>query len=356
MFGEKKVQRRILFYVLYSAGVCFLVLLATEFFVRTYLLKRINLNLPIRLNQDGSPLYSLIESDSALSIRNGRRELATRGQRNRRVMFVGDSATYGSIQIQTAQIFTELMQSGQDVFDAYNFGVFGYGLPEVASVVDKISRSVNSDVVFYLYNFNDAYVAMPGYLSALTSPNTRIARLDEYDGWGGKLVTFLKDHIKTVFVLNDLWQRLPSNSRGLGEKSSIANTDSENCYDVYPKTTRVYELQRKLYSDETTLVKIEAYFRSMKSRLASRKIPLLVMLHFDYQHLVDPNKHFGKSLENILRKTGIEYIDSYPFYHAHFRECGFYMDGSHLGELGNRYVAEFVQDHLLSRFFTNKPL
>lgn len=199
------------------------------------------------------PFYRLVESyeSRTTTIKKGRRERALRGDRSLRIAVVGDSVAYGG-GVSDEDSLCELLQNRQQVFDVYNYGVPGYGLLEVKSVISELLVE-HWDAVVYIYNFNDLHPAMAGWLSLLKNSKNRLTSIYHYDPEPyGRLKGFIADHFKSALVLKPEIENILT--RALTRETDTTNLDAGNGILV--------QQPQKSYADIKRLAKRRSFQRS----------------------------------------------------------------------------------------------
>lgn len=342
------LKRSFLYRSLYVLLGVLVVLIPLELLVRGYILVRSFSYLEVR--RDEFPFFSLCEryETSGVTIRNSRREYYKRGNRPQKVAFVGDSVTFGHGAVDR-ETYVELMQAGQDTFDAYNFGVPGYGLPEVANVIDRIAEGGQFEAIVYTYGFNDVYPAMAGYLSLLTSSETRFATIEEFGGVKGRIKLFVKDHLKSGVLLRDMTRRVFHGTRSMvpGDGSRGCEEDIRVMARAAPFAQSYYALG-VMYDDRELVQKLERVLVGLKRSVESSGAAFIVVIHYDYLLVERSGEFFEAAMDGVLARGKIRYVDTYPLYRDGFRTCGFYSDPTHLGVAGQRRLSNLVQEEVLA--------
>lgn len=348
--AESCTPFQITLYCLYCALI---IVVPTELFVRYYIIPGEDHGY-LQVDSAAFPFFRLKGNFSmpGVTIHSGRREFQVRGRRARAVSFVGDSVTFGT-HVGDADSYVEQVQRIQELYDAYNFGVPGYGLPEIRSVVAQLLREGRYDAIVYTFNFNDIHAGMSGMLSLLENENNRFASMDRYDGLVGRLKQFGKDHFKTLFVL-----------RYLGSKFALRKSITEPsaveprlyCYrdvlamsagDAYEKPNRLWQV---MYRDPELVAKLHDYFRQLRTMVELSDCRFFVAVTYDFLLFKDGTDEAYRSIiDYVLRSSGVDLIDTYPLYRQYYKECDFYADPRHLGKMGSRLLAEFVHANLLAR-------
>jgi hypothetical protein len=357
--SAKKIRIALAYCVAVAIFVCAFV----EIFVRNWILPR-DFSY-IHVTRGEFPYFRLVDDfhTDGMTIRHARREPSPRGSRPRKVAFVGDSQTFG-VGATDANTYEELIQTHQSEWDAYNFGVPGYGLPEVRKVVERITSEAHYDLVAYNYNFNDPLVAMSMYLPLLGDDAHRLRTVDDYEGGYGKAKHVAKEYVKFLFVLptviemarkvQGLSARLPSVSREVAgsapapgsaqDLSCIAkNLHNLDDHGRLPKPYRLFEL---VYADPVLRAEVAEYFKKMKEQVTAQGGRLVVFLHHDFPLLYQSMDGPRKNMESLLAELEIPSWNTYDIYREHFKECEFFYDLGHLGANGNRYLAKELEAHL----------
>lgn len=300
----------------------------------------------IRVHPDRFPYYSLVDSynDGEITIRNSRRERLPRPPRRYQVAFVGDSVTFG-IGVSDKDLFTELLQAKQSLYNVYNYGVPGYGLPEVAAVIDQITKTHQFDLIVYLFNFNDLFPTMPGTLSLLQRPKYRFASLDEFQGLYGQLKLFTKDHFKAIFAVPYFAET------GLHQISQLLATRkpkrSGDCYEDHrsllesEKYRKFYGIVGDMYANARIQQRLQEMFTHMKSKVENAGGRLLVLLHPDLYFFEHPSSPIY-DMEKTLIATGINYVNLYFFFEPQYRNCGQYYDATHPSSQSHRSLSDLL--------------
>ena len=350
--GGSRKPLKIVLYCLYCALI---ILVPTELFVRYYLIPSQEYGY-LQTDAAKFPFFRLKENFSSpgVTVRSGRRELQDRGGRARKVAFVGDSVTFGT-HLGDADSYVEQVQSIQELYDAYNFGVPGYGLLEIESVITRLAREKCCDAIVYTFNFNDVHAGMTGLLPLLENASNRFASMDEYDGWLGGLKQLGKDHFKILYVLKYTWSNL---SLWKSAPAPVAAEPRPPCYgdilamsedETYQKPNRLW---RVMYRDPQLIAKLGKQVRGLKTQVQSSGGRFFVAVSYDLLMFEEGTDETYRSImDDVLRGVGVEVIDTHPLYREHYKECEFYADPRHLGRMGSRLLAELVHANLLKRLF-----
>ena len=319
----------------------------------------------IEVTSDQFPFFRVIDSykDGAITIRDHRREGLPRGDRKRRIAFVGDSVTFCANTYDSG-CFVEMIQEKQGEFDVYNFGVPGYGLSEIDVVVRDILKKGHYDYIFYLFNINDVHSAMPVQLALLEDGRHRITSLNYYSGWRGRLKQVLKDSYKTPFYLNYARSVYLGQSPTKGGQMDLRSPSSlksasfvpttGGCEEGYfeklrndPFTQNVFPVWKKIYSDENVREHVRETLLSLRKEGSLRGSEFLVAPFYDFSIMDDPSESVLASFSNNFQ-TAFS-LNSLPLFKGHYRECRFYADPGHLARVGNEYLARFFLDFLSGR-------
>jgi hypothetical protein len=350
-------------YLLYCAAV---VVLPIELFVRYYVIPGQNLGY-LQIEADQFPFFRLKESfDSpAFTVRSGRREVLPRGSRPHAVAFVGDSVTFGT-HVRDVDSYVEQVQRLQQVYDAYNFGVPGYGIPEIETVVSRLARENRYNAIVYTFNFNDVHAAMVGLLALLEDSDHRFASMDRYDGPVGWLKAFGKDHVKSLYALKYFGSNLSWRTLKAVFAGPEADSDPEPprvkpqalCYDdilalsgqdTYQKPTRLW---RAMYDDPQLIARLVGRLGALRQTVAAAGGRLFVAVNYDFLLFEKgTDAMYRRILDDVFHRSGVDIIDTYPLYHDHYRECGFFGDPRHPGPDGAHRLAALVNAALLERVF-----
>lgn len=329
-------------WLLYIVSVMVFYGVAVEWFCRKFIISKNFLY--FQVEADRFPFFRLKDDykENGVTIREGRRELAPRGGRKHKIAFVGDSNTFG-VGAADESSYPELLQSLQFSWDVYNFGVPGYGLPEVGAVVNRITREGRYDIVAYNFNFNDLLVAMSGYLPLLSTEENRIRIVDDFQGKYGRVKLFAKDHLKSMFLIRSLLEQ-----KGDGEKTGPKKTDTcPSSSWAASEPPIIYSYFDKLYSDEGALTKAAKYLQQMKDSVQAKGSRLVVFLHYDFPFFTSLSDVSIRRAKSLLQSLQIDYWETFPIYSQHFQECEFYSDPGHLGALGNRHLAIELKKRLV---------
>lgn len=297
---------------------------------------------------DEFPFFSLKPSyvSNWVNVRNGRRELLPRGERSRRIAFVGDSATFG-VGVEDSRIFTEVLQKEDNTTDFYNFGVPGYGIPEIESLVNRLAESGEYDSIVYLYNYNDIFPSMSGLLQLLQDPKHRFRVIENYQGLHGMVKLFLKDHMKSLFAIKACYNSFFSkkSAHGIGYSPTIppqSETQLEQMAlrDSLPQLMLLWE---KAYADPTVARDLGNIVSGMKRVCEDHGVNFIVAVHHDYYFVKHSMKIPRTIIESTFRKLDVNFLDTYPMYREHYLETGFYSDPGHLGVVGHRAMAALLK-------------
>jgi hypothetical protein len=274
--------------------------------------------------------------------------------RKLKIAFVGDSVTFGS-GVNDHENYVEFIQRKQLHFDAYNYGVPGYGIIEVEETVENIIKD-NFDIVIYTYNFNDIHPMTVGYLSLLMKADTRFASIDQFQGNWGIIKLFLKDHFKAAFVFRDL---ILNKSIFLMEKISQEAVFEDEppvmCYDdlvIHMKNEghqQLLSLWEKMYSTPLLLEKLNDRFSSMNSKTTSAHVDFFVLVFYDFHIMEQDGQFFHEIINDVLARSKVKTIDTYSFFERYYKECTFYSDIGHPGKLGNEQFGEFIIKYIINK-------
>lgn len=347
--------RQTLLYLIYLA---FAVLVPLEFAVRHFIVAGRDYGYLV-VEPDEQPFFRLADQyrDKHTTVRDGRREVLPRGARPEAVAFVGDSVTFGT-HLPDVLTFVEQLQASQQKFDAYNFGVPGYGLPEIEQVIARVAMAGRYPTIVYTFNFNDIHPAMAGTLVLLTDSQRRFASLEQYDGWRGQLKEFGKDHWKTLYVAKDLYGRLlgldaEARSRPQTDEQENQGAGATLCYqeaslqaqdDAFQKPDRLW---KRMYVDPDLQAKLRATLRSMRDVSERGGSHLLLAVNYDLLLLEQgTDTQYKAIIEDAARAAGITVIATHDLFREHFRTCGFFGDPRHLGSVGSKLYAARLQESL----------
>ena len=337
------------------------IFLPIEYYVRYHFITRNFWYLEICRNE--FPFFKLTKEyhSGGVTIHDSRREFSQRQGRKFRVAFVGDSVTFGA-GASDEDSYVEKVQNGQDIFDAYNFGVPGYGIPEVESVIQSRIKNQNFQWVVYTYNLNDLYPAMAWNLPLLTRPETRFTTIEEQNGLKGRVKLFIKDHAKSVIIikniLSKLFESFPHKSQGDTGKdlAGASQTPLKKCYEYIKKEAqsdvdeRSYQVWSSIYLNPEWMDRLCLRLKSLKNQTESGGVKLVVIIFCDFLVLDHQRKDLISSLEHVFERAGIDYLDFYPLFLPHYRECDFYSDPTHPGPVGYAYMAQWISEYLIREF------
>ena len=331
-----------------------LTIIPIEFYVRNYI---INQDFSIyKVQEDTFPLFHLVDNFSSpmYNIDHARRETSLRGARQHSIGFIGDSVTFGS-GVTDDDNFVELLQRGQEGFDAYNFGVPGYGIIEIASVMQQALGHYEPQTVVYTFNFNDIHPMTSGYLSLLKSPENRFSSIDHFQGLWGTCKLFAKDHLKSIFVFKSLLQNSSTWRLTTTAPASSPFTKPEaKCRDELVLDSRLAEHQEilnfwvKMYADRDLRQKLSQTLVEMNNYARTRGTRLILLTFFDFHVMEQYPTELRDAIDAVVAETDLEYIDTFPLFRRHYGDCGFYSDIGHPGTLGNQLMADLILDHLRS--------
>jgi len=325
---------------------------AIELYVRNFV---INKNFGIyQVDKNTFPHYRLIDEFSSprITISNNRREQGSRGDRERRIGFIGDSVTFG-IGVSDSAAYTEILQASQNKYDIYNYGVPGYGLVESAVMLDSILSQRKYEVIVYTFNFNDIHPLSPGYLSLLKDSGTHFSTIDNYQGSWGKYKLWTKDNLKFLFVLKELWQKdnIWVDPAPIGS-NSLPEYFKAKCYDdllaecKHGEHLKLLQLWLNMYSDPKLLSSLRKKFLQMDKKAQAHGTQLVILPFYDF-HIMEYHASFFKTaLHSLLSNNQISYIETFPLFEKEYRECGFYSDVGHPGIRGNELIAELILQKL----------
>jgi hypothetical protein len=334
------------FWLIYGVGVILMVGASAEWFTRHYLIARDFSYLHVVPSE--FPFFRLKDnfSDEEITIRNGRREKAVRGGRSHRIAFIGDSNTFG-IGSTDDRTYEERLQAAQSKYDIYNFGVPGYGLPEITAVADRIVRDNKYDYIIYNYNFNDVFVAMAGTLPLLTTAETRIPISYSFRG---RLKLFLKDHWKSgVVVLHPLWLKLNGDRYRVAERESKVRSEVDGTPVLDATIAKMYRKFDDVYSDPSVVDIVKKSFLHLQKVAEANGARFLVVPHYDRPFFSRFDGTLHQKLIRILDETKVSYLDLYDQYAQHYLEHTFFHgigDPGHLGDAGNALVAQELLTYL----------
>lgn len=353
------VASRKLFKISLSCLYCALVVLVpTELFVRYYLIPRQEYGY-LQTDSANFPFFRLKENFSSptVTIRSGRREFQVRGKRTRKVAFVGDSVTFGT-HLRDTDSYVEQVQRIQELYDAYNFGVPGYGLPEIESVVARLAGEKCCDAIVYTFNFNDVHAGMTGLLPLLENESNRFASMDKYDGLLGGLKQLGKDHIKSLYVIKYVWSNLslresaPAPDGAEPRPPCYGDILEMSAEQTYQKPNRLWQ---PMYRDPELIAKLRDHVRALRAKVESSGGRFFVAVSYDFLFFEEGTDGTYRSImAGVLRRSGVDVIETYPLYRTNYKECDFYADPRHLGRMGSRLLAELVHAELVEQLFDSR--
>lgn len=240
-------------------------------------------------------------------------------------------------------------------FDAYNYGVPGYGFVEVEDTIDgALAENGPFDIVVYTFNFNDIHPMTVGYLSLLKSGENRFATLDDYQGAYGSVKLFAKDHFKSFFVFRDLFanRSVLAAEQGSVLDAILAKEPPIQCYDDLVRETGFGEhrqllyLWGQMYRDPLLIERLADRLVAMRSRIERGSTEFYVLVFYDFHIMEGDGIFFMEMINGILADAGVRVVDTYPLFKRNYRECDFYSDIGHPGKLGNRLISELALDHI----------
>ncbi|MDH5730275.1 MAG: SGNH/GDSL hydrolase family protein [Gammaproteobacteria bacterium] len=297
------------------------------------------------------PFFKLVEEfhSDTINIIHGRRELAKRGDRAHRVAFIGDSVTFGS-GVNDEKSFVEQIQTGQNIFDAYNLGVPGYGLPEIESVVNTMQHKAY-DAVVYTFSANDSYTAMAGLLPLLTNNSNRFLSIEDFQGGYGLIKQFTKDHFKSLILIKSAIGQLNIDDK----QSTIVNSETSNhlnCYETkkfhaHSQAIQTnYQVTNQIYSNPVYLNSVKKRLRRIRDRVKLIGSKFILSAAHDFPMVDNNNRLFNIALQNIALDLTIPFIDTFDVYSQNYKQCGFYVDPGHPGVLGSTLLAQKIISEL----------
>ncbi len=342
---------------------------ALELFVRGVILPRDFSFLEVTPGQ--FPYFQLVEEYKApwVTVKNRRREALPRGERQHRIAFVGDSVGFCAT-VSDENCFVEQIQKRQDHFDTYNYSVPGYGLLEVRSSVEKALEQKSFDTVVYVLNFNDIYPAQAVLLSLLSTPETRFASVDDYGSRRDKARGFVKDNFKLLptakylagIVGPALARRLsnePTNETNLDANlpAEQAVQPSLSCHEQVVEELergpsaylykRVYPAWQKMYRDPELLSRLATVLKEMKASANKKGARFLVVPFHDLVFFLNQDRSINNILLGLLKKQGIDYLDTYNAMENDYKACGMFRDPGHPGWYGNRILGREILNELV---------
>jgi hypothetical protein len=351
------IKKSTVYIVILWFGVLISGIIFAEIFVRAILLRRDFSYIDITRNR--SPFFQLREeyTDQFTTIHKGRREYYKRGERDAAVAFVGDSVTFGCA-LKDKDVFVERIQNSQQKYDVYNYGVPGYGIVEVQERISVIAGNGYKKII-YIYNFNDTYPAMTGWLSLLVDKKKRFSAIERYQGIYGYGKLYLKDYFKSFYVIKGLLQAALKRVSGKSDESlSEINVITQN-----QRTPRFYNDIRTLatcatyienftiweqqYKNKEFLDKLTYKFIQIKNIAHQNKLQIIIIPHYDFLILENKADYLAQTLYAVLRAAEIEFLDTYPLYERHYKENDFYVEPGHLGKIGSAYLSEIIRSYLL---------
>jgi len=301
----------------------------------------------IQVHPDKFPYFSLLENyhKDGITIKHSRRESEARKNRPFNVAFVGDSQTFG-IKTTDPKLFTEIIQREQNQFNAYNFGVPGYGLPEVNAVVNKLTKTDQYKIIVYLFNLNDIFPTMAGTLPLLQKPEHRFAMLEQYQGSYGRVKLFIKDHLKALIAVPYLMKagfyslfptdNPPSKKETLGCYEKLARLTHTNKYKKF------YQTMDNMYADPGLQKKLSSWLEKMKTHIENSGGRLVLFIHHGMYFFENDELSIRNNLVSLLKRSNIEHRDLYPAYVPYYKKCDFFYDTTHLGPVGHRHLANSI--------------
>ena len=357
-----KHRKKWLFGIFYSVGMIVFLGLVTEVFVRRVVLARGFKYIDVHL--DEVPQFRLKDTykDPSFTIREGRREFYPRMGRSKGVAFVGDSVTFCAT-VKDKHCFVEQLQNAQSDFDAYNYGVPGYGLQEVREVVRKIAVNPKIDLVLYTFNFNDVHPASAVLLSLLKTPSTRFASVYTENNFSDGFRRFVKDHIKLIPTAHYFWgvfkaRRQAGAQVAANDNAQYATTPSF-CLDEVRHNLekgssanlykRAYPAWQKLYRDPKVMNKMGRYLTEMRDILEEEGKKLLVQPFHDLVFYLRKDRALNDRVLRVWKDHEIDHLDTYNRQKAIHKECSAYADPGHPGNLGNRSLSQALLPELLER-------
>ncbi|MEZ4750990.1 MAG: SGNH/GDSL hydrolase family protein [Bdellovibrionota bacterium] len=345
--------------VLICFTICvFCTLAAVEIGIRHWVLPQNFLY--IQVAPDKSPFFGLVDRYDVfpVSIREHRHETAPRGGRKHSVAFVGDSVTFCA-NVKIEDCFVEQLQSVQTLFDAYNYGVPGYGIVQIEQQLEEVFAKTPVDWVFYTFNFNDIHSAAPVLLTLLEPEKDRLIALEDYQGQKGFIKKTLRKYYQTPLVLNYFYSTLstPSSqvlSSAVGGESK-ATPAKQDCYKNMKNEAKgylfrtLYPVWEKMYADPAVIDKLSLAFQRLKQKVESHGARLAVLASYDFLILETNNETLPEAFGEATKRAGIDTIDVYPIFKKHYAKCGFYSDPGHPGQLGYRLMSRRLLPEILNR-------
>ncbi|MCB0404913.1 MAG: SGNH/GDSL hydrolase family protein [Bdellovibrionales bacterium] len=333
-------------------------LAAVEFGVRRWVLPQNFLY--IQVNPDTSPFFGLVDRYDVfpVSIRDHRHEGAQRGGRRSGIAFVGDSVTFCA-NVKIEDCFVEQLQNSQTLFDAYNFGVPGYGIVQVEQQLDKVFEKAPIDWVVYTFNFNDIHSAAPVLLTLLEPESDRLVALEDYQGPKGSLKKYLRRYYQTPLVLNYFYSTLsaptPEVFSGAVGAKSLAPKPQQDCLATMKTAAQGYlyrtlfPVWEKMYTDPKVVEKLSGAFARLKNKVEAHGARLVVIASYDFLIVDKKNSAIPEAFRLATEQAGIDTVNLYPLFASHYSECSMYSDPGHPGKLGHRLLARRLLPEILNR-------
>lgn len=189
--GGKRQKRSRLKSIVYLLSINFILLAPMVFLTEFFLQRGIGLGRPIIYDRNILWGYSPAEHQSVQRRRNSRISINDVGVRatdqwsvrsGKRVVFFGDSVTYGGSYIDDNELFTSIACDEQNKFVCYNAGVNAQGILNMVARSRFDSRIKDSDVVIFTFITNDFFRGLRDHNTAhfmLKEPNKYFPALQE---------------------------------------------------------------------------------------------------------------------------------------------------------------------------------
>ncbi len=273
-----------------------------------------------------------------------------------RLAIVGDSVAQ-CVSLDFSLCFSEVIQNEQNRFDVFNFGVVGYGIPEIEVVLNEVAASQAFNAALYVVNVNDVIDAMAVLLALKRDRRDRFANYYAYVGTPvGHLKKFLIDWFKFPLVAHYylspyftgekrvVESTLPPTPTASDPKNQTAPQEAkQDCARQLEKVKhtfdKTYPILESIYADPAVQKKLVEHLKGMNERLAAKNVKFVATLFLDYYFLQAPS-----AIPNIVKKAaeeaGVTYLDPAETFRGWAGRCSLYTDLAHTSVEGSRIYGE----------------
>lgn len=263
-----------------------------------------------------------------------------------RIAVVGDSIAFG-FDVERGRGFDRVLErilerefarTGRS-FEVLNFGVAGYGVPQVVETVRAKVLRFAPDLVVYAYCLNDAQAYSLEMANVLASA-TEAER--------GYLERVAATHSRLYALLRFALQSLSADGRRVGEEALWHRDDPQF---VAIEGGRYARFFRDLYRDDAAWGRVEAGFDALAGISRSRDVPVLVVV---FPLLLDLQRYALASLHAqigaALEARSLPHLDLLNVFRGQARDdpARLNVDPIHPSARGHRIAAVSILYALLA--------